>query len=113
MKITNRGKEAKRSIPGLEGVTIQNVISEGDGATNFFMRIFEMNPGVVTEPHSHDYEHEIYILEGRGVVVGEGDPKPLQKGDFLFIPANEAHTFRNDGPDKLCWICLIPSQKQG
>jgi quercetin dioxygenase-like cupin family protein len=111
MKITNASQEPKSSVPGVEGVTIQNVISEKDGATNFFMRIFEMEPGVFTEPHAHDFEHEIYILEGEGKVMGEGDPRPIRKGDILFIPCNEKHTFRNEGPGKLSWICLIPSQK--
>jgi len=41
MKITSRDKEPKSAIPGLAGVTIQNVISEADEASNFHMRIFE------------------------------------------------------------------------
>ncbi|MBN2122667.1 MAG: cupin domain-containing protein [Deltaproteobacteria bacterium] len=111
MKITNREKEPKSAVLEVPGVTIQNVISDTDGAENFFMRLFEMAPGVKTEPHAHDYEHEIYILEGQGTVIGEGEPKAINGGDILFIPANERHTFRNDGPDKLVWICLIPAPK--
>ena len=110
MKITNRDKEPKSAIPGLAGVTIQNVISEADGASNFHMRIFEMEPGVVAEAHSHDFEHEIYILEGNGRVMGEREPKPIQRGDILFIPPNEKHTFTNEGTENLCWICLIPAK---
>jgi quercetin dioxygenase-like cupin family protein len=86
------------------------MITQAEGAPNFFMRIFEMDPGVTTEPHSHDFEHEIYILEGEGYAVGEGDPKAIKAEDTLYISAMEKHTFRNDGPDKLCWICLIPAK---
>jgi len=110
MKITNRSIEPKSPVPGLAGVTIQNPISEADGAPNFYMRIFEMEPGVLAEAHAHDFEHEIYILEGEGMVIGQGEPKPIQKGDVLFIPPNEKHTFRNEGLERLCWICLIPAK---
>ena len=111
MKITSREKEPKAVVPEVPGVTIQNIISGADGAENFHMRIFEMEPGVKTEPHAHDFEHEIYMLEGRGVVIGEGEPRTIKGGDILFIPPNERHTFRNEGPDRLVWICLIPAPK--
>jgi len=41
MRITNRDKEPKSAIPGLAGVTVQNVISQADKTSNFHMRIFE------------------------------------------------------------------------
>jgi quercetin dioxygenase-like cupin family protein len=55
-----------------EGVRIRKLISEKDGAKNFYMRVFEVDQGTQPPPpHSHPWEHEIYVLEGQGVVVGE------------------------------------------
>ncbi len=79
-----------------EGVNIRWVISEKDGAENFYMRVIEAQPGTQGPPlHDHPYEHEMYILEGQGVVVGEDGEKSFKSGDVIFIPANEKHQLKH------------------
>jgi len=74
------------------------VISEKDGAENFFMRIIEAEPGTQGPPmHSHAYEHEMYILEGQGLVVGDEGEKPFKSGDVIFVPPNEKHEIKHPG----------------
>ena len=86
-----------------KGVVMKWVISEKDGAENFFMRIIDAGPGTEGPPlHSHDYEHEMYILEGRGVVVGEEGEKQFKGGDVIFIPPNEKHQIKH--PDGIRFI---------
>jgi quercetin dioxygenase-like cupin family protein len=81
-----------------EGVKVRWVISEKDGANNFYMRIVEIEPGAQGLPlHDHPYEHEIYILEGQGVVVGEDGEKPFRSGDVIFIPSSEKHRLKPTG----------------
>lgn len=81
-----------------EGVRKRRVISEKDGAKNFHMRVFEVEEGAPSPPlHSHSWEHEIYILEGKGVVVGDGGEKPFTSGDTIFIPPNEKHQLKQQG----------------
>ena len=53
---------------GAEGVRIRWIISQADGAPNFAMRHFEIAPGGHTPHHAHDWEHEVFILTGRGNV---------------------------------------------
>jgi len=48
------------------GVKIRWLISRRDGAENFAMRCFEIEPGGHTPRHSHDWEHEVFILKGGG-----------------------------------------------
>lgn len=81
-----------------EGVTIRWVISEKDGAENFYMRVIEAEPGAEGPPlHQHPYEHEMYILEGQGVLVGEEGETPFKTGDVIFIPPNEKHQLKHNG----------------
>ena len=114
MKITNfkniKAKEVKE--PGTEGVTIRWLISQKDGAPNFAMRIFEVAPGGFTLYRKHSWEHEVFILEGRGTLVTEEKIFPLKKGDSVFVPPDENHQFKNDSEEKLTFICLIPIEKR-
>jgi quercetin dioxygenase-like cupin family protein len=78
-----------------EGVRRRRVICEQDGAKNFHMRIFEVEQEApFPPPHSHPWEHEIYVLEGHGVLVGEDGEKPFRSGDAIFIPPNEKHQLK-------------------
>jgi quercetin dioxygenase-like cupin family protein len=77
------------------------------------MRHFEVAPGGHTPRHFHDYEHEVFVLEGSGVVV-EGDREHrLQAGDVVFVKPNEVHQFLNPGPAPLKFLCLIPNSATG
>ncbi len=77
------------------------------------MRQFEVAPGGYTPRHSHDYEHEVFVLEGNGVVF-EGDKQhKLSAGDVVFVQPNEVHQFRNTGQQPLKFLCLIPNSATG
>ena len=65
-------------MPGATGCQVRWLVGPGDGAPNFAMREFEVAPGGHTPRHSHPYEHEVFVLQGSGVVY-EGDTEhPLQ-----------------------------------
>ena len=96
---------------GAEGLTIRWLITKDDGAKNFAMRFFEVARGGHTPRHSHDWEHEVYVLDGEGVVFCEGVEKKIEPGYVVFVPANTEHFFRNTGNDKMHFLCLIPYGK--
>jgi len=96
-------------MEGAEGAKMRMLIGPGDGAGNFHMRQFEIASGGHTPHHQHDYEHEILVLEGRGVARSEQGDRPFKAGDVIFVPANEMHQFQNTGADPLKFICLIPA----
>jgi len=105
--------EQVESLPvemeGAEGCRIRSLIGPDDGAPNFSMRHFEIAPGGHTPLHTHDNEHEVFVLEGQGVVM-EGDREhPLRSGTVAFVPPNQKHQFRNTGPGPLKFLCLIPN----
>lgn len=112
MKIQNyRSVEPKDAGAGTSKVKVRWLIDEETGAKNFFMRLFEIESGGFTPLHLHDWEHEVLILEGEGVVVCEDEEKLFRAGDFVFISPNEKHQFRNTGKKLVKLLCLIPNKK--
>ncbi|MFQ6090166.1 MAG: cupin domain-containing protein [Candidatus Bipolaricaulia bacterium] len=97
-------------MEGTEGATIRWLIAEREGAPNFYMRLFELAPGGHSPRHRHDYEHEIFILEGQGTALEEGEEHRIGPGYFLFIPPNAEHQLRNTGDAVLKFLCIIPKR---
>ncbi len=101
-------REAPVKEEGARGVTIKWLINEKDGAPTFLMRHFTVEPGGFTPFHSHDWEHEIYILEGSGKVRYEDREEHVEPGDAILIPRNKRHQFQASSVRPLKFICMIP-----
>jgi len=104
-------KGAPVEMEGAVGCRIRCLIGEPDGAPAFSMRQFEVSPGGHTPKHSHPYEHEVFVIEGTGVVLEgqEGQVEhPLQSGSVVYVTPSEPHQFRNTGNSPLKFLCLIP-----
>jgi len=70
-------------IPTLEGTkscTVRWLIGQKDGAKNYAMRLFELQPNGIIPLHFHEEtEHEIFVVEGEGVINdGENDIKGMK-----------------------------------
>ena len=74
---------------GIKDTKVRWLISNKDGATNFAMRLFEIQPGGNTPLHQHDWEHEVFILEGESIIKDGNNEKIVKPGDALFIPSME------------------------
>lgn len=96
--------------PAAKGVKVRWLITKEDGATNFAMRRFDVKSGGHTPLHSHDFEHEVFVLQGGGTLKMAGNEEPLEEGDIAFLPANIQHQFVNDREGTLSFLCLIPHQ---
>ena len=96
-------------MEGVEGVTIRWLISKSDDAPNFAMRLFEVSPGGHSPLHTHEWEHEVYILAGSGELEFEGERRPFEKGWFLLVPPDREHMFINTGDETLRFLCLVPN----
>lgn len=97
------------TMEGAAGCKVRWLIGEGDKAPNFAMREFEVAPGGHTPKHFHDYEHEVYVLAGRGIVIDGEKERPLAAGDVVFVAPNEVHQFQNTGSEPMRFLCLIPN----
>ena len=90
------------------GVKIRWLIDETTGAPNFAMRHFEIAPGGQTPLHEHDWEHEAFILTGRGAVTSAEGEQEFAPGDVVFMPGGETHCFKNTGTEPVTMLCLVP-----
>ena len=96
-----------------EHVKMRLLLSQDDGADNFVMRMFEIGPGGHTPLHAHDWEHEIYILDGQGVITFEGVDYSLIPGNTLLVPGGTMHQFKCTDPKVFRFLCIVPASAQG
>jgi len=85
------------------------MIGKEDGAKNFCMRMFEMDKDGYTPRHTHDWEHEVFVLAGKGKVFIEDKWYQVSTGSAIFIPPNIEHQFKNTSDTRFDFLCLIPS----
>lgn len=93
---------------GAEGVKIKWLLDKSVGAPTFAMRHFTVQPGGHTPLHKHDWEHEVYVLEGEGVVKHQDREYVIRAGDAVFVPPNQLHQFRSTESSCLRFLCMIP-----
>lgn len=100
-------------MDGVQGATMSVMVGRNDGAPNFAMRQFAVAPGGHTPRHSHDYEHEVFIVSGRGTILLGGKENPIRGGDVIYVPADELHQFKSapDQPEPLRFLCLVPMSR--
>lgn len=92
----------------VEGVKMRVAIGRDEGAPRFVLRHFELAAECATPRHAHWWEHEVYILKGKGEVLTPDGFKEIGPGDTVFVPGDEEHQFRNTGDDAMEFICVIP-----
>ena len=112
MKITRL--ETCETLPiemdGVAGATKQVPIGKHDGAPNFSIRVFTLQPGGHTPHHRHASEHLNYILEGSGELLDGDQPRPITQGDFVLVKPEEPHQYRNTGDKPLVFLCMVPKE---
>jgi quercetin dioxygenase-like cupin family protein len=109
MKVTDYYKVPLEEVKEeAEGVKIRWLISKKDQAENFAMRLFEIAPSGNTPYHTHNWEHEVFVLQGSGEAKIDGKIYPIKKDTVVFIQNNQKHWFKNTGKDLMKFICIIP-----
>jgi len=109
MKIAHYTDTPAEPVAEAPGVTIRWVIGKKDNAPHFAMRVIEVAPGSNTAYHAHEFEHEVFILAGRGAVRdAAGSETIVEAGSVVFVPPNAVHGFYNRGDKTLRFICVIP-----
>jgi quercetin dioxygenase-like cupin family protein len=98
------------AMSGAENVTIRWLLGKNSPAPNFFLRLFEVQPGGHSPYHTHAMEHEIFVLEGEGRINAEGTRHAVKAGSFALVEPNEEHQFENTGKGVFKFLCIIPIQ---
>ena len=77
------------------------VIVDIPPAKEFRVHITRFQPGGGANPHTHEWEHAMYIMKGTGRVVIEGEEAIVKPGTLAFVPQNGVHSISNIGEDEL------------
>jgi len=96
-----------------EGVRKAVILDESDGAPNFRMRRYSLEPGAEVPKHTNGVEHEIHTVEGEYVVGIEDEEFTVSAGDSLLIPDGTVHWFRNESEEKSAFVCMVPNDDAG
>jgi quercetin dioxygenase-like cupin family protein len=113
MKIFNyKSVHAEDAEGEAMGIKVRWLITKDMGAPTFAMRLFEVEPNGYSPLHNHPWEHEVFILEGEGVVFDGAKATPIKPNDVVFVPPDEKHQFKNTGKQTLKFLCLIPYSTQ-
>lgn len=111
VKNYNEVSAERVTMSGAENVTIRWLLGKNSQAPNFYLRLFEVQPGGHSPYHTHAMEHEIFILEGLGRINTKGKTIPVSAGSFALVESNEEHQFENSGDAVLKFLCVIPKDK--
>ena len=100
-------------MDGVRGASMAVMVGRKDGAPHFALRQFAVEPGGHTPRHSHDYEHEVYVVSGKGTVFLGGRDNQIRAGDVIYVPANEEHQFRvgQEAGEPLRFLCMVPVEQ--
>lgn len=98
-----------------DGKTVRNaqkrvLIGAAEGAANFVMRHFTIDPEGHSPYHTHPWEHEVYVLAGKGEVRFAGGATAVAPGDFAYVPPTDEHQFVNTGDEPFEFICVVPME---
>jgi quercetin dioxygenase-like cupin family protein len=108
--VIRRASDAEyEDVGAADGMRKAVLLDDGDGAPNFAMRRFELEPGATVPEHTNEVEHEQYVLEGTYTVGIEGEEHTVSAGDSLLIPAGAIHWYENDGDEPGAFICVVPN----
>ncbi len=114
MKVHNfTAVEAQEATePGASGVKVRWLITKDMGAPNFAMRLFEVEDGGSSPLHTHPWEHEVFVLEGNGLLVTVQGDKDFGAGDVIYVAPNEKHQFKNNSSKPLKFLCMVPHKRE-
>lgn len=91
------------------GTSIRWLIDDDhDGAPVYALRMIEIEPGGNSPQHTHPYEHENFVVQGKGRLFIEGTWHDLKEGDAAFVPAGVLHQYVNAGDVTFKFLCGIP-----
>lgn len=96
---------------GAAGAKIRWLIAQKDGAPNFALRMFEIEPQGHTPFHTHEWEHEVYVLSGQGVLQTERGELPFAADDVIYVDPGLSHAFKNTGDGIMKFLCIIPHEQ--
>ena len=93
-----------------DGVQKAVILDESDGAPNFRMRRYQLDPGAEVPKHTNGVEHEVHAVAGEYIAGLEDEEYSISAGDSLLIPSGTVHWFRNESDETSAFVCMVPTE---
>ena len=106
MKVQNYQQVEGREV--VPGVIMRVVAGPDEGAPTFVTRVFEIQPENAIPSHEHPWEHELFVISGKGIFRSGDIDTPVREGDAVTVLGGEPHSFINNGKEILRVICVVP-----
>src|SRR5437899_12410740 len=76
------------------------LIGREDGARKTAMHELSIGKGGYSTMHRHEWDHQLVVTEGLGIVILDGKKIPLRPGVVFLVQSNELRQFlqRGKGP---------------
>ena len=107
MKIIHESEAAEDKLPGraMRWLASESVL----GAEKMSVCTIRVPAGETVRPaHAHpDGEELIFILEGSGRVLVDGEVKPVQTDTAVLFPKGSVHMLQNNGKKEMRVICFF------
>jgi mannose-6-phosphate isomerase-like protein (cupin superfamily) len=90
--------EALAGIPGPDGKRSMSLLRHG----SLDIKLSRPLPPNEQTPHAQD---EVYVvIQGRGVLLHQGERTSFEAGDCLFVAAGTEHRFEDFSEDLAVWV---------
>ena len=80
-----------------DGTNAARMINLADNPPTCTLSYSVIPPEGTSAHHIHEWEHEVYILQGSGTLICDGNEYPVKSGDAMLIPPNVDHYTLNNG----------------
>ncbi len=98
----------KADTRGADGKVL---IGKADGARQFIIRYFSVQPGGWTALENHPHDHGIVILHGRARILLGSQEVEVGPRDAVYISPDEVHQLRQVGEEPLGFLCIVPPKE--
>lgn len=89
------------------------VLGSTDGVPTVVSLYHDHEPGETSTHHEHPWEHQAFITRGSGIIWVDGEEYPITCGDFVLVPPNSSHYFKNTGTSTLSRVTFNPTISEG
>ena len=103
-----RSREIEACHDGQGKLLCRTVLERGDSDLGIqFMHSAILEPGAIIGEHPHDASEEVYlVIEGKGIMILDGDRFPIGPGDVCLVESGHSHGIIN-APETEMWLLVI------
>ncbi len=93
---------------GASRVVMKPLVGKEDGAEKTALHEIKFLKGGHTSEHRHNWQHQMFVASGHGVLLSGGRETPIRKGDVLVIARGEEHGLEQRGRAPLVILTVTP-----